>query len=93
MAIISFEMPFAPGSRVGDYEIVGPIGQGGMGEVHQARDVRLNRDVALKTLPDSFRQDVDRVARFEREAQTLAALSHPMRRSRKRGSSASSCPA
>ena len=61
---------------MGPYEIVGAIGAGGMGEVYKGRDTRLNRDVALKILPDTFAADADRVARFAREAQTLAALNH-----------------
>src|SRR5260370_15916371 len=65
------------GSRVGPYEIVAPIGAGGMGEVFRARDSKLNRDVALKILPEAFASDPDRLARFTREAQTLAALNHP----------------
>src|SRR5260370_30206434 len=65
------------GSRVGPYEIVAPIGAGGMGEVFRARDTKLNRDVALKVLPEAFASDPDRMARFTREAQTLAALNHP----------------
>ena len=70
-------MALAPGSRVGIYEIVGSIGAGGMGEVYRARDNKLGRDVALKVLPPSVAQDHDRVARFEREARTLAGLNHP----------------
>jgi eukaryotic-like serine/threonine-protein kinase len=70
-------MTLQAGSRVGPYEIVGAIGAGGMGEVYRARDTRLHRDVAVKILPDLFAADADRVARFEREAQTLAALNHP----------------
>ena len=65
------------GSRVGPYEIVAPIGAGGMGEVFRARDSKLNRDVALKILPEAFASDPDRLARFTREAQTLASLNHP----------------
>ena len=70
-------MPLAPGARVGSYEVVSPIGRGGMGEVYRARDSRLHRDVALKTLPPGFEQDRERLARFEREARLLAALNHP----------------
>src|SRR6187401_3604721 len=66
-----------PGTKIGHYEITASLGAGGMGEVYRARDARLNRDVAIKILPDSFATDRDRVARFTREAQTLAALSHP----------------
>src|SRR5262245_52626000 len=70
-------MPLAPGHRLGPYEIVAPLGAGGMGEVYRARDTKLNRDVALKTLPREFALDQDRLARFKREAQVLAALNHP----------------
>src|SRR5207237_396244 len=65
------------GSKIGVYEVVALIGSGGMGEVYRARDTRLNRDVALKILPELFAADPDRLARFEREAQALAALNHP----------------
>src|SRR4030081_2291203 len=65
------------GTKLGPYEIVAPLGAGGMGEVYRARDTKLNRDVALKILPDAFARDPDRLARFTREAQTLAALNHP----------------
>ena len=70
-------MSLVPGTRVGAYEIVAPIGAGGMGEVFLARDVRLKREVALKILPDRYRFDAERLARFEREAQLLASLNHP----------------
>jgi eukaryotic-like serine/threonine-protein kinase len=70
-------MSLAPGTRVGGYEIVSPLGQGGMGEVFRARDTRLGRSVALKVLPESFMADPGRVARFYREAQMLASLNHP----------------
>src|SRR5579864_6725078 len=70
-------MPLAPATRLGSYEIVAPLGSGGMGEVYRARDLKLNRDVALKVLPDAFASDPERLARFEREAHTLAALNHP----------------
>jgi len=66
----------APGTRLGPFEVVKPIGAGGMGEVFLARDVRLKRDVALKILPDRYRFDPERLARFEREAQLLASLNH-----------------
>jgi serine/threonine protein kinase len=62
------------GTRLGVYDITAPIGEGGMGQVCRARDTRLNRDVALKVLPDSFANDPERLARFNREAQTLASL-------------------
>jgi serine/threonine protein kinase/Tol biopolymer transport system component len=65
------------GTRLGPYEIVTPLGAGGMGEVYRARDAKLGRDVALKILPDTVAQDADRVARFKREAQVLASLNHP----------------
>src|SRR5262245_273881 len=70
-------MPLGPGTRLGLYEVVAAIGAGGMGEVYRARDTKLNRDVALKVLPDSFASDADRLARFHREAQVLASLNHP----------------
>jgi hypothetical protein len=70
-------MSLQPGSTVGPYEIVAPLGAGGMGEVYRARDTRLNRDVAIKVLPTSVAADQERLARFTREAQTLAALNHP----------------
>ena len=70
-------MSLSAGTRIGPYEIVSPLGHGGMGEVYRARDPRLNREVAIKSLPDLFSMDPERVTRFEREAQMLAALSHP----------------
>jgi eukaryotic-like serine/threonine-protein kinase len=70
-------MALTPGTRLGPYELVSAIGAGGMGEVYRARDTRLGRDVAVKVLPESFSGDLDRRARFEREAQAVAALSHP----------------
>ena len=70
-------MPLTPGTRLGPYEVVGPIGAGGMGEVYRARDAKLNRFVALKVLHGHLAADPDRLARFEREAQAVAALSHP----------------
>jgi Tol biopolymer transport system component len=65
------------GSQIGPYEVIGPLGAGGMGEVVRARDSRLGREVAIKTLPDPFAQDPERLARFEREARLLATLHHP----------------
>ncbi|MBK9243217.1 MAG: serine/threonine-protein kinase [Acidobacteria bacterium] len=65
------------GTRLGPYEIVAPLGAGGMGEVYRARDTKLNRDVAIKVLPEAFALDADRLARFTREAQVLASLNHP----------------
>jgi serine/threonine-protein kinase len=70
-------MPLIPGTRLGGYEIVAPIGAGGMGEVYRAHDAKLNRDVALKILPATFASDPERLARFKREAQVLASLNHP----------------
>ena len=70
-------MSLAPGTRFGSHEVVAQIGVGGMGEVHRARDLKLNREVALKVLPDSFVNDPDRLARFQREAHVLASLNHP----------------
>src|SRR5215468_5720161 len=69
-------MPFGPGTRLGPYEIVSAIGAGGMGEVYRATDTNLGRQVAIKVLPEAFATDPDRVARFEREAKTLASLNH-----------------
>ena len=76
------DMSLAPGTRLGPYEIVSLLGAGGMGEVYRARDTQLNRDVALKILPDSFAADPERLARFKREAQLLASLNHPQHRAR-----------
>jgi Tol biopolymer transport system component len=70
-------MPLPVGATLGPYEIQGLLGEGGMGEVYRARDTRLDRDVALKCLPAAFASDPERLARFEREAKTLAALNHP----------------
>ncbi len=70
-------MTIAIGTRLGAYEVVALLGAGGMGEVYRARDTRLNRDVAIKVLPETFTHDPDRVARFQREAQVLASLNHP----------------
>ena len=70
-------MSLSPGNRLGSYEIVAPLGAGGMGEVYRARDTKLNREVAIKILPDVIAHDSERVARFTREAQTLASLNHP----------------
>jgi serine/threonine protein kinase len=63
--------------RLGPYEIAALLGAGGMGEVYRARDTRLDRDVAIKVLPEVFLSDPERVARFQREAKTLAVLNHP----------------
>jgi len=70
-------MSLSAGTRLGPYEIVAPLGAGGMGEVYRARDTKLDRDVAIKVLPEAFALDADRLARFEREAKSLAALNHP----------------
>src|SRR5262245_32419533 len=70
-------MALEPGARLGPHEILGLLGSGGMGEVYRARDTKLNRDVAIKVLPPQFALDVDRLARFKREAQVLASLNHP----------------
>src|SRR5262245_39992084 len=69
-------MKLQTGQRLGSCEIVAKLGEGGMGEVYRARDTKLNRDVAIKVLPELFAADPDRLARFTREAQTLAALNH-----------------
>jgi serine/threonine protein kinase/Tol biopolymer transport system component len=70
-------MSLAAGTRLGSYEVVAAIGSGGMGEVYRAHDIHLGRDVAIKVLPDAFVHDPERLARFEREARTLATLNHP----------------
>jgi serine/threonine protein kinase len=70
-------MSLASGARLGPYEILAPIGQGGMGEVYRARDTKLDREVAIKILLAALAQHPDRLARFEREAKVLAALNHP----------------
>jgi serine/threonine protein kinase len=70
-------MPLASGTKLGPYEIIAPIGAGGMGEVYRARDTRLGREVALKILPEFFSRDADRLRRFEQEARAVAALNHP----------------
>src|SRR5438309_3437933 len=70
-------MPLTRGTRLGPYEVLDPIGAGGMGEVYRARDTRLGRDVALKILPADVAADPSRRARFELEARAVAALNHP----------------
>src|SRR5579864_3109291 len=70
-------MPLAPGSHLGPYEILAPLGVGGMGEVYRARDTKLDREVAIKVLPEAVAHDPERLARFEREAKMLAAMNHP----------------
>ncbi len=70
-------MTLAAGTKLGPYEILSPLGAGGMGEVYRARDAKLNRDVAIKVLPEAVAEDAERLARFQREAQVLASLNHP----------------
>src|SRR5262245_54037798 len=69
-------MPLASGVKLGHYEIISPLGAGGMGQVYRARDLKLKRDVAIKVLPDDVAGDRERLARFQREAEALAALNH-----------------
>src|SRR5438876_9710726 len=69
-------MAITIGQQLGSYEITALLGKGGMGEVYRARDAKLKRDVAIKILPDEFAGDSDRIARFQREAEALAALNH-----------------
>ena len=70
-------MTLTPGTRLGPYEVIAPLGAGGMGEVYRAKDTRLDREVAIKVLPPAMAQDRERLARFEREAKVLASLNHP----------------
>ena len=70
-------MSLTPGTRLGPYEITGPLGEGGMGEVFRARDTRLDRDVAVKVLPPHLSADSESRTRFEREAKTISSLNHP----------------
>ena len=70
-------MRLNPGTRLGPYQVTAQIGQGGMGEVYRATDTTLGRSVAIKVLPESFATDPERLARFEREAKTLASLNQP----------------
>ena len=70
-------MPLSAGTRLGPYEILSALGAGGMGEVYRARDTKLDRAVAIKILPEAFAADTERIARFQREAKTLASLNHP----------------
>src|SRR5436305_14198079 len=70
-------MPISIGSVLGSHEITALLGKSGMGEVYRARDLKLKREVAIKILPEEFSRDMDRVSRFQREAEVLAALNHP----------------
>ena len=70
-------MRLTPGTKLGPYEIIAPLGAGGMGEVYRAHDTRLGREVAVKVLPESLSRDADRLRRFETEARAVAALNHP----------------
>ncbi|MDQ5858020.1 MAG: serine/threonine protein kinase, partial [Acidobacteriota bacterium] len=70
-------MTLAAGTRLGSYEILGPLGAGGMGEVYRARDTKLGRDVAIKVLPERLAEEPEALGRLEREARAVAALSHP----------------
>src|SRR5436853_3236350 len=70
-------MSLRVGTQLGSLEITGLLGRGGMGEVYRARDLKLKREVAIKILPEEFSRDADRVSRFQREAEVLAALNHP----------------
>ena len=70
-------MPLSPGTKLGPYEILAPLGAGGMGEVYRGRDTKLDREVAVKVLPAALARDPERLARFEREAKVLASLNHP----------------
>src|SRR6266849_6956884 len=70
-------MPLSPGCRLGPYEVLSPLGAGGMGEVYRAHDPRLGREVAIKVLPEASTTDPDRLRRFELEAKAVGALSHP----------------
>src|ERR1700756_4454744 len=70
-------MALTSGTRLGPYEILAPLGAGGMGEVYRARDTKLQREVAIKVLPSELAHDSERIARFRREAQVLASLNHP----------------
>jgi eukaryotic-like serine/threonine-protein kinase len=70
-------MPLSPGDKIGSYEILAPIGKGGIGEVYRGKDTKLDREVAIKVLPAALAPDPERLARFEREAKVLASLNHP----------------
>src|SRR5215467_14110626 len=70
-------MSLTTGTQLGSYEVLSLLGRGGMGEVYRARDLKLKREVAIKTLPEEFSRDPERLSRFQREAEALAALNHP----------------
>src|ERR1700736_4650588 len=70
-------MPLSAGDKLGHYEVLSLLGQGGMREVYRARDTKLKREVAIKVLPEAFARDPERMARFQREAEVLASLNHP----------------
>src|ERR1700737_3207421 len=70
-------MPLSAGDKLGPYEILAPIGAGGMGEVYKARDAKLDREVAIKVLPSALARDPERLTRFDREGKVLASLNHP----------------
>jgi serine/threonine protein kinase len=71
------DMPLSAGDKIGHYEVISLLGQGGMGEVYRARDTKLKREVAIKVLPEAFARDPERMSRFQREAELLASLNHP----------------
>src|ERR1019366_438333 len=75
--LVHTRMPLSVGTKLGHFEVLSLLGQGGMGEVYRARDTKLKRDVALKVLPEAFARDPERMARFQREAEVLASLNHP----------------
>src|SRR5262249_44107289 len=75
--IMSTLMPLPTGTRLGQYELLAPLGAGGMGEVYRARDTRLDREVAIKILPEVLAEDPEKLSRFDREAKVLASLNHP----------------
>ena len=77
MRVAHHTLALSPGTQLGPYEIVAPLGAGGMGEVYRARDIRLDRSVAVKVLPAEFASNPEWRARFEREAKTISSLSHP----------------
>jgi len=76
LSILELQVAVSVGAVLGQYQITARLGVGGMGEVWRARDTKLKRDVAIKVLPDAFSRDVERVSRFQREAEVLASLEH-----------------